>query len=65
MNQPPFLKPDEVAEVLRVSRRHVYNLIASGALPSFRVGRSHRIPREAVERLTQARPDAAQGEKRS
>lgn len=33
----------EVAELLGVSKRHIYEMIADGSLPAFQVGRSVRI----------------------
>ena len=44
-----FLKPEEVAENLRVSRMTVYRALRSGALFSVRVGRSYRIPAASYE----------------
>ncbi|WP_231977436.1 MULTISPECIES: helix-turn-helix domain-containing protein [Streptomyces] len=38
----------EVATVMRVSRMTVYRLVHSGALPAIRVGRSFRMPEQAV-----------------
>lgn len=55
---PPFLRVDEVARLLRISRSAAYELanswLASGGeagIPAVRLGRSLRIPRAAVERL--------------
>ena len=39
----------EVAEILRVSERTIYNLLEAGDLRGVRVGRSWRIPKEALE----------------
>jgi excisionase family DNA binding protein len=39
-----FLNVAEVAEILEVTQRTVYNLIESGECPVIRVGRSLRIP---------------------
>lgn len=43
-----FLKVDEVALLLRVSKMTVYRLVHAGTLPSVKVGRSFRIPEQAV-----------------
>ena len=45
-----LLRPAEVAELLGVSRSRVYELIASRALPSVRVGLTRRVPVEALRR---------------
>lgn len=45
-----LLKPTEVAEVLRIGRSLVYTMLATGELPSVRVGRCIRIPTESLER---------------
>jgi excisionase family DNA binding protein len=44
-----FLTVLEVAEVMRVSKMTVYRLLHSGELPGVRVGRSFRVPQEALE----------------
>jgi excisionase family DNA binding protein len=36
----------EAVQILGVSRSHLYNLINQGTLPTIRLGRSVRIPRE-------------------
>lgn len=43
-----FLTIAEVAAMIRVSRMTVYRLVHNGELPAIRVGRSFRIPQQAV-----------------
>ena len=43
-----FLTIPEVAEVLRISRNLVYQLVAEGVLPSVRLGRRRLVPRELL-----------------
>lgn len=43
-----FLTVAEVAEIMRVSKMTVYRLVHSGELPAVRVGRSFRVPEQAV-----------------
>lgn len=38
--------PAEVARFLQVSPRHIYELIAEGAMPAKEIGRVKRIPRD-------------------
>lgn len=38
-----LVTPEEAAKVLRIGRSKIYELIASGALKSVRIGRSRRI----------------------
>ncbi len=45
---PEVLTVPEVMAALRMSRSRVYDLIRSGALPSFTEGRSRRIPVESL-----------------
>ena len=44
-----YLTVAEVAESMRVSKMTVYRLTRSGELPAVRVGRSYRVPQEALE----------------
>lgn len=43
-----FLTVAEVASVMRVSKMTVYRLVHNGELPAVRVGRSFRVPEDAV-----------------
>ncbi len=43
-----FLTVAEVAALMRVSRMTVYRLVHGGVLPAVRVGRSFRVPEQAV-----------------
>ena len=43
-----FLTVAEVASIMRVSKMTVYRLVHSGELEAIRVGRSYRIPEQAV-----------------
>jgi excisionase family DNA binding protein len=41
----------ETAEATGLGRSKVYELVAAGAIESVRIGRSRRVPRDAVERF--------------
>ena len=43
-----FLTVAEVASVMRVSKMKVYRLVHAGDLTAVRVGRSFRVPEDAV-----------------
>lgn len=43
-----LLRPEEVAEMLGIGRSKVYELMADGRLTNVAIGRSRRVPREAV-----------------
>ncbi len=43
-----FLTVAEVAAMMRVSKMTVYRLVHNGELPAVRVGRSFRVPEQAV-----------------
>ncbi|SED29990.1 transcriptional regulator, AlpA family [Streptomyces sp. 2231.1] len=47
------LKVPEVMEALGLSRFKVYDLIRSKQLPSFTIGRSRRIPADALQAFMQ------------
>ncbi|MDR1430946.1 MAG: helix-turn-helix domain-containing protein [Propionibacteriaceae bacterium] len=44
-----FLKVNEVAGILRVSKMSVYRLIHAGQLEAVRFGRTFRVPERAVD----------------
>lgn len=46
--RPQYLTVAEVAETMRVSRMTVYRLVHSGELPAIRVGKSFRVPEQAL-----------------
>lgn len=52
MREPLLYRMSEAAKLLAVSRSTAYELAKSGALPTVRVGRSLRVPRVALERLS-------------
>jgi len=55
-----FLTVAEVAAVMRVSKMTVYRLVHAGTLPAVRVGRSFRVPEQAVhDYLREAYVDTA------
>ena len=49
---PLLLRVSEAAALLGVSRSTLYQLIARGELRVIRIGRSVRVPREALETIT-------------
>ncbi|MDN5757367.1 MAG: helix-turn-helix domain-containing protein [Tomitella sp.] len=49
-----FLTVAEVAAMMRVSKMTVYRLLHNGDLPSVRVGRSFRVPAQAVHEYLQS-----------
>ena len=44
-----YLTVAEVAETMRVSKMTVYRLVHGGELPAVRVGRSFRVPQDALD----------------
>jgi excisionase family DNA binding protein len=44
-----YLTVAEVAEVMRLSRMTVYRFVQRGDLPAVRVGRSYRVPADALD----------------
>jgi excisionase family DNA binding protein len=44
-----YLTVAEVAELMRLSRMTVYRLVNRGELPAVRVGRSFRVPQDALD----------------
>ena len=48
LSEVRFLTVAEVATIMRVSKMTVYRLVHGGELPAVQVGRSFRIPEQAV-----------------
>lgn len=48
---PLMLTVDEAAGVLRIGRNSAYAAVADGGIPSVRIGRIIRIPRDALASL--------------
>ncbi len=49
LSEVRFLTVAEVASIMRVSKMTVYRLVHSGEMPAVRVGRSFRVPEDAVD----------------
>ena len=60
---PLLLTVDEAAEVLRIGRNGAYAAVANGALPSVRIGRTIRIPRDALAVLIGAGANATDSQR--
>jgi excisionase family DNA binding protein len=46
--EPLLLTPEEAADCLRLARSTVYDLMRMRMLPSVKIGRSRRIPADAI-----------------
>ncbi len=55
--QPLLLTVKEAAELLRIHRPKVYELIRAGDLEGFKLGADWRIKRESIEKLTGPIPE--------
>lgn len=49
-----FLTVQEAADLLRISRRHLYELIAEGTVRAVKLGRKTIVPRSVIEELAAA-----------
>ena len=54
------LRAEEVAEELGIGRWKVYEMMATGELPTIRIGRLVRVPRAALERWIEERTSTGQ-----
>ena len=50
LGEVQFLTVAEVASIMRVSKMTVYRMVHAGELPAIRVGRSFRVPQDAVDK---------------
>jgi excisionase family DNA binding protein len=60
-----LMSPDEVRQLLGLGRTYTYRLLATGAIPSVRIGRLRKIRRADVEQFIEAqleRKDRASGD---
>jgi excisionase family DNA binding protein len=48
--EPLLLTPEQAFEMIAIGRSHGFKLIASGELPSIKIGRLRRIPRADLQR---------------
>jgi excisionase family DNA binding protein len=49
MQVPKLVSVCQAAEILGVSRSTLYELIAAGAFPHIKIGRTIRVPRDAID----------------
>ena len=54
-----LVRPTEGAEMLGLSRRKFYQLLADGTIPSITIGKARRIPAEALREFVRAQTDQA------
>lgn len=57
--EPLLLRPVDLVSLLQLSRAQVYLLLASGEIPSIRVGRLRRIRRQDLDDWLNRRQGAA------
>jgi excisionase family DNA binding protein len=57
--QPLLIRVEEAAHLLSLSRSTVYELLASGDLPSVTIGAARRIPMAALEEWVLQRTEGA------
>jgi excisionase family DNA binding protein len=55
-----LVRPMEVAEALGVSRSKIYELIASGAMPSVRIGKSVRVSVDELRKWVRSHSSGSQ-----
>ena len=54
LSEVKFLTVAEVASAMRVSKMTVYRLVHAGELPAVQIGRSFRVPEQAVHEYLRA-----------
>ncbi len=55
--RPNLLTVEETCAYLRLSRATVYRLLKTGELPSFKVGKSRRLPEPDIENYLKRQRD--------
>ena len=58
-----FYTPEEVANILRISKHTVYELIKRKELKSKKIGRVYRISEEALREFTEEEKEKKRGRK--
>ena len=56
---PLLLTIEEAAQVLRLSRRFVYDLVMTGQIKSIKLGRSRRVPLKWLHDFVDSLPQAS------
>ena len=59
MDEQLLLSPEQAFALVGIGRSTGYRLLASGEIPSIKIGRLRRIPRHALERWVRVRTDEA------
>ena len=54
LEEPLLMRVEEASRYLSLGRTKTYELLAQGEIPSIRLGRSLRVPREALRSWIQA-----------
>jgi excisionase family DNA binding protein len=49
-----LMSPDEVRQLLGLGRTYTYRLLATGAIPSVRIGRLRKVRRSDLEQFIEA-----------
>lgn len=60
-SEAPFLRVQEVAPLLGISRRRVLQIIRAGRIPAVREGRAVLVPRQAWDEWLRRRAEEALG----
>ena len=56
LDQYTVLTPREIMDILGIGKNSMYDLLNSGQLQGFRVGRSWRVTADALEEFMLSRP---------
>lgn len=59
-----LVRPDEAAEALGLSRSRIFEMIADETLPSIKIGKSRRIPYDALKQWVADQMDKQIGDRK-
>jgi excisionase family DNA binding protein len=45
---PDILNADELCELMGIGKNAIYKLLNSGEIESFKIGKTHKIPKQSV-----------------